>query len=294
MQRQEFQIVKELSINYPVTLLCGVMRVNRSGYYKWRSRQGQENRYILERRRLTELLLQEHEAHRAWGYHSLACEIRRKAGGTFSDNLTHKCCKAAQIKSEAKRYRYKKPGEESLIFPNRVKGCWNAKRPLELVVSDMTCIRCNGKLYEWTLFLDTFNNEIIAHSLSGTRGDVKPYYDCLKALCHKIGGKKKEQKAQVVLHTDQGSVYSSRAFAHAHSNYNILRSMSRAGTPTDNPIIESLNGWIKAELFLDFGARKSNNLQTTLNRYVHYFNHRRFAAALNYKTPIQFKTESGF
>ena len=28
--------------------------------------------------------------------------------------------------------------------------------------------------------------------------------------------------------------------------------MSRAGTPTDNPIIESLNGWIKEELFLDF------------------------------------------
>ena len=25
----------------------------------------------------------------------------------------------------------------------------------------MTCIRCNGRIYEWVLFIDTFNNEIL-------------------------------------------------------------------------------------------------------------------------------------
>ena len=70
--------------------------------------------------------------------------------------------------------------------------------------------------------------------------------------------------------------------------------MSRAGTPTDNPIIESLNGWIKAELVLDFGISKVSNIKEALNQYVRYFNCERFAAALNYKTPIQYKTELGF
>lgn len=269
------------------------MGVNRSGYYKWRKRRDRENQYVLNRRNLTELLVQEHTRHKAWGYHALSRSIRQQTGWIFSDNLAHKCCKAAGIKSKAKHYHYRKPGEESLIFPNLIQGCWKANKPLQIVVSDMTCIRCNGKLYEWTLFLDTFNNEIIAHALSDRRGDVKPYYDCLKTLCRKIG-KKKEQRPQTVLHTDQGSVYSSRAFARAHSHYNIIRSMSRAGTPTDNPIIESLNGWMKAELFLDFGTPKSRNLAATLKRYVHYFNHERPAAALDYKTPIQFKTELGF
>ncbi len=32
--------------------------------------------------------------------------------------------------------------------------------------------------------------------------------------------------------------------------YNIIRSMSRIGTPTDNPIIESKNGWLKTECTL--------------------------------------------
>ena len=67
--------------------------------------------------------------------------------------------------------------------------------------------------------------------------------------------------------------------------------MSRAGTPTDNPIIESLNGWMKAELILDFGISKVSNLKKTLDQYVLYFNSERFAAALDYKTPIQYRVK---
>lgn len=139
----------------------------------------------------------------------------------------------------------------------------------------------------------TFNNEIIAHSVSAHRGDPKTYYNCLDQLCKRVKNVK-EQTAGTVLHTDQGAVYSSRAFSRTHSNYNIIRSMSRAETPTDNPIIESLNGWMKAELILDFGISKVSNLKKTLDQYVLYFNSERFAAALDYKTPIQYRTELGF
>ena len=88
-------------------------------------------------------------------------------------------------------------------------------------------------------------------------GIPKPtiYYNCLDQLCKRVKNVK-EQTAGTVLHTDQGAVYSSRAFSRTHSNYNIIRSMSRAGTPTDNPIIESLNGWMKAELILDLVSVK--------------------------------------
>lgn len=269
------------------------MGINRSGYYKWVSRIDKPNRYEQNRELLTSLLLEQHKIHKSYGYHRLSGEIRKNTGWLFSDNLAHKCCKAAGIRSKAKRYKYKKPGEESIIYPNLVDNHWNASRPLELVVSDMTCIRNNGKLYEWTLFIDTFNNEIISHALSSYRGDPSPYYKCLDELKRRLR-KAKEQKAPLVLHTDQGSIYSSRAFARAHEQYNIIRSMSRAGTPTDNPIIESLNGWIKAELDLDFDMKHTKSLPKLLNCYVHYFNFERLAAALGYKSPIQYKTELGF
>ena len=70
--------------------------------------------------------------------------------------------------------------------------------------------------------------------------------------------------------------------------------MSRGGTPTDNPIIEALNGWIKEELYLDFGLADADNVPDLLNRFVHYYNFDRPAAALGYKSPVQYKTELGF
>jgi transposase InsO family protein len=145
-------------------------------------------------------------------------------------------------------------------------------------------------MYEWTYILDTFNNEIISHHISTKEGDKRPYYQCLEDLKTKI----KEQKDPVVLHTDQGSVYSSRAFSEAHKDYNIIRSMSRVATPTDNPIIESINGWIKSELRCDYTKEEKSDLPGFLNKYVEYFNNERPAYALGYLSPIQYKVKNGF
>ena len=153
-------------------------------------------------------------------------EVYEEAGRIFSHNLAHKCCKAAGISSKARKRSYKRPGEESVLFPNRVRGRWNANAPLQIVVSDMTVLKVGRTYWEWTLLLDTFNNEILAHSVSSQAGSNKPYYhwlDALKSLMEKREG----QNSEVIFHTDQGAVYSSRAYSNAHKHYNILRSMSR-------------------------------------------------------------------
>lgn len=266
------------------------MGVNRSGYYKWKKRKGTLNRYEKDRQILTNLLFEAHNKHKSYGYHRLAAVIKRETGWIFSDNLAHKCCKEAGIKSYARHYKYRKTGEEHILFPNQIRGRWNATRPLEIVVSDMTCLKHKGKRYEWTYILDTYNNEIIASHISDVIGDRRPYFKCLKDLTETM----KEQNAPLVLHTDQGAVYSSRAFFNAHKDYNIKRSMSRAGTPTDNPIIESINGWIKEELRTDFQYWKANSIYELIDEYVYYFNHDRPAYALNYKSPVQYRTEQGF
>ena len=70
--------------------------------------------------------------------------------------------------------------------------------------------------------------------------------------------------------------------------------MSRIGTPTDNPIIESLNGWMKEELYIDFKIYRSENIVRDINDYIEYYNTKRRAYALKYKTPVQYRTELGF
>ena len=280
---------------YPIVFLCQLMGVSKSGYYKWKNRQGVLNRYEQDRQLLTKLLSEQHKKHPSHGYHMLADDVFQATGWIFSHNLAHKCCKYAGIQSKARKYRYKKKDdEENVEFPNEVNGNWNATGPTQIVVSDMTVIKNKGRNWEWTLLVDTFNNEILAHQATPVQGDTKPYYHCLEALKKLAGKKNEEQTSQVVLHTDQGSVYSSQAFRQAHEHYNILRSMSKVGTPTDNAIIEALNGWIKEELYLDFGLETAEDVPKLLDEYVYYFNNRRPAAALGYKSPVQYKTELGF
>ena len=280
---------------YPIIFLCQFLGVSKSGYYKWKNRQGKLNRYEQDRQLLTKLLTEQHEKHPSHGYHMLADDVFQATGWLFSHNLAHKCCKEAGIRSKARKYRYqKKEGVEHIKFSNVVDGNWNAERPIQIVVSDMTVFKKNGKNWEGTLLVDTFNNEILAHQATPVTGSNKPYYHCLEVLKELAGKKNEEQTPQVVFHTDQGSVYSSQAFCQAHEHYNILRSMSKGGTPTDNAIIEALNGWIKEELYLDFGLETAEDVPSLLDEYVYYFNNRRPAAALGYKSPVQYKTELGF
>ena len=88
--------------------LCNIMDINRSGYYKWRSRKETPNRYEKDRILLTELLQDAHKAHPSHGYHRLARDVFYQTGWIFSDNLAHKCCKNAGIHSRARKGSYSK------------------------------------------------------------------------------------------------------------------------------------------------------------------------------------------
>ena len=149
----------------------------------------------------------------------------------------------------------------------------------------MTIFKAAKKTWQLVLMIDVFNNEIIAYSLTDSVGSNQSYYDCLEKLKNLI---------EDDLHTDQGAVYTSRAFEYSHRNSQIIRSMSRVATPTDNPINESLNGWIKQELYLDFGLANAEDVQKLIDDYVRYFNSSRLAYSLNYKTPKLYKQELGF
>ena len=101
--------------------------------------------------------------------------------------------------------------------------------------------------------------------------------------------KKQHPDYKMILHSDQGSVYASKAFNELLPMYNITHSMSRAGTPTDNAAMESINGWIKAELFMDFHVTRNKPVVNEINDYILFFNEQRPSYSLNYLTPVQYR-----
>lgn len=266
------------------------MPINRSGYYKWLKRD--INNYERNRNDLAVLIKEEHSIHPSYGYHALAKVIRDRTGWLFSDNLCHKVCKYEGIKSKCHHYQWSKPGREHIVFENLIHNNWHTTGPLQKIVSDMTVIRHRGKQYEWTFFLDTYNNAIIASDISSKQNDPKPYFSCRDQLLKIL---KKEGTAEpVYFHTDQGAVYSSASFNQALLNHNIIRSMSRSGTPTDNPIIESMNGWIKSQIWTDYRINDYDSIYKFIDHYIHYYNHERPMYKLNYKSPAEYTLSQGF
>ena len=272
------------------------MNISRSGYYKWLKNKDKLNRYEINRLELEKLIRDIHRIKPSYGYRRINTRILVETGWIVSDNLVHKVCKTLKIYSKAKHYgRYKKPGEESIKYHNLIKGNWKTKRPFEKIVSDTTRIWFKKKPYDWTFYLDIFNNEIVGYDVreseygNGTLNHRNALHSMLET---KI--KRGYEHLETIFHSDQGAVYSSLSFNKTFDNTSITRSMSRAGTPTDNPVIESKNGWLKKEMYIDFDINNYNTVQEFIEDIVKDNNEYRPSYALNYKTPVEYRTQLGF
>jgi transposase InsO family protein len=275
----------ELSGEFPVKLLCETMGVNRSSFYYWKKRLGDPSPRTKNLIDSIQLFQEYHMKYPSHGYRWLNAKIHLDTGLIMSDPFAHKCCKIAGIKSKSKHYRYKKPGDPGRVFPNLLSAELNIDGPLQCIVSDMTAFFVKGIYYELTLYMDLWNNEIVSHALSAKRGDRMTYISGLKDL---LELKRAHPEYQMILHSDQGSVYASKAFNDLLPMY-VNRSMSRAGTPMDNAAMESINGWIKAELFTDFHVTGEKPVEQEIVEYIAFFNEERPAYSLNYLTPKQYR-----
>ena len=275
-----------MSETFPVSRVCKLLGINRSGFYKWKYRLDHPSAKMKSFLQDVQIFKEYHERYPSHGYRWLNAKIRLDEGLVMSDQRAHRCCKFAGITSKTKHYRYKKSGVPSRVFPNLMLSGMNVDGPLQCVVSDMTAFRLNNIYYELTLYMDLWNNEILTYALSAKKGDRMTYIKGLNSL---IELKKLNSDMKMILHTDQGSVYASKEFNDVLPLFNITHSMSRAGTPTDNAAMESINGWIKTEMKLDFHLI-GEDVKREIEEYIKFYNEERPAYALNYLTPKQYRT----
>lgn len=263
------------------------MGVSRSGYYKWKKRD--QSKRDIKREEMIALVEAVHAEHQSHGYRWTAAYIRLEYGYECSDNYVYKCFRFLGIKAETRHqihYRKRKVKDK---YPNLIFNTWETvDRPRQVIVSDMTAFKFWILYFEVTFYFDVFTKEILTYKVAARKGDRNQYIDGLEDIRALLKG----QKEPVVLHTDQGSVYASMAYNDIIKDTVIIRSMSRAGKPTDNPVNESINGWMKEELYMDFKIDTCSNrdeFTATLERYVDFYNKHRPCYALGYDTPVNFR-----
>ncbi|MER2027215.1 MAG: IS3 family transposase [Lachnospiraceae bacterium] len=276
-----------LSREYDVQDLCALMGVSRSGYYKWKKRAKSERDIMREE--MIALVETVHADHKSHGYRWTAAYIRLEYGYECSDNYIYKCFRFLGIKAETKHQVHYRRRKERDKYPNLIYTTWETvDRPRQVIVSDMMAFKFWILYFEVTFYFDVFTKEILTYKVAARKGDRNQYINGLEDVKDLLKG----QTEPVVLHTDQGSVYASMAYNDLIKDTVIVRSMSRAGKPTDNPVNESLNGWMKEELYMDFRideCRSRDEFMAVLERYDDFYNNHRPCYALGYDTPVNYR-----
>lgn len=273
---------------HSVAELCMIYSVSRSGYYKWLQRSGKANRYERSQQILDAYVSDIHAHHPMMGYRSIRDTIALEFGWLVSDPSVWKFMKRLKIHGYT---RHKKNltvgiGMEHMRYPNLLQRNFMATAPMQKVVTDVTYIKFSGKWFYLAAYLDLFNNEILEWELSDTFDNylvMKPAERLLKRT--------ESSEHQVLLHSDQGTQYSSAGFCNLLAKYNAIQSMSRAGMPHDNAVMESFWGRFKDTLRQHFRYWEKNDLYDIVAQCVHYFNDVRLVRKLNGKPPVLFRTE---
>lgn len=173
-------------------------------------------------------------------------------------------------------------GQPYHIADNLLKRDFQADQPLQKLVTDITYLPFGQKQLYLSSIQDLFNGEIIAYSI-GDCQDTDFVLDTMAQLPPLPKG--------CLLHSDQGSVYTSYAYQQAIKEKGITMSMSRKGTPADNASIESFHASLKSETFYLDELRSTTTaiVEQTVENYIHYYNHIRIQTKLNNQPPVQYR-----
>ncbi|MDV9712033.1 IS3 family transposase [Clostridioides difficile] len=94
-----------------------------------------------------------------------------------------------------------------------------------------------------------------------------------------------------ILHTDQGSQYTSRSYSKRLKDNGIIQSMSRRGNCWDNAPIESFFSHFKSELIYLIDTTDPREMISLINDYIYFYNNERIQLK-NGMSPIEYRTHS--
>jgi putative transposase len=269
---------------YPIEVMCLVLRASKSGYYDWR--QGRVSPRLLRRQQLLEEIKRIHEESRGnYGSPRITRELRNR-GIVVNKKTVAEVMKENGIQAKhRKKFKATTNSKHKLpLAKNRLKRNFNAKKPNQAWVSDITYIRTDeGWLYLAT-FIDLFSRKVVGWSMS-ERMTSDLVVDAFRMALFR-----QKRKAPKVVHSDRGVQYASEAFRNELKAHGCKRSMSKKGDCWDNAVAESFFGTLKTELVHHEKYKTREQARLSIFDYIEvFYNRRRLHSYLNYVSPEDFE-----
>jgi len=272
--------------NYPVTILCRVLHIARSGYYAW-TRRGVSARATADQALIDQIALIHARSRHTYGTPRVHAALRASGVRCGSRRVARRM-RAAGLAGchRRRRTRTTVPDPARVPAPNLVARDFTAAGPDRLWIGDITYIATwEGWLY-LAVLLDAHSRRVVGWALADhLRTELT-----LDALAMARGSRR--PAAGLIHHTDRGGQYAAIAYQEVLAARDITASMSRAGDCYDNAMAESFFATLKAELVDTRPWPTRQTARQAIFEWIEvFYNRQRSHSALGYQPPVAFEQE---
>lgn len=282
-----YALIQQLAPTHPVTGLCALLAVGRSGYYAWRGRGPSPRQQ--EDARLAPIVAATFEATcRTYGRRRLTHELKTQ-GHPCGEGRVGRLLRAQGLCARPQR-RFRPQTTDSRhdqpIAPNRLAEGPAPTRPDEVWVTDFTYLPTTAGWLFLAVVLDRYSRRVVGWAFSSTLNTALALAALRMAVQHR------RPSAGLIHHSDRGSQYASAAYRAELARHGLEASMSRAGNPYDNAAMESFYSTLKTECVGRAGSLDPAAMQALVFDYVEtFYNRVRRHSALGYQSPVDFEQQ---
>jgi len=281
---QIYEIINSIK-NYPISNMCKIANVSKSGYYKWLKTKDLINpQEIIDNVLVKEIF---NSNKKKYGIRRIKMELN-EIGIVMNRKKIARIMKEQNLQTKIRRKNpYKEKIKDVLTdyyCDNILMQDFKNRKPFEAFGIDITYLKYNNKFGYLCTLIDVKTSEIISYGISDNLkvdfvlGTVKYAIDNLSTI----------KTAALIIHSDRGSHFRAKSYKELLEKNNIIQSMSLPGNPKDNAVIESFFGHLKDEIELK-NVKTFDELVEIIHSYMYYYNNDRKQWNKNRMTPIEYR-----
>jgi putative transposase len=276
-----YAFIHEEQQNHSIKTLCALLKVSKSGYYKWLGRPLSER--AKRRCELQQSIELVHEQSRRNYGSPRVHKALANNGVKVNKKTVADIMRKAGIRAKSRR-KFKATTDsnhELPIAPNLLDRQFHKRRVNDVWVSDITYIdTAEGWLY-LAVFIDLGSRKVVGWSMDSTMTTE------LVLNAFRMGISNAGRPPNMV-HSDRGCQYASDMFVAELKLRGCIQSMSRKGNCWDNAVAESFFGSLKREAVYHYRFNTRQEAKACIFDYVEaFYNRFRLHSALGYLTPVE-------
>lgn len=261
-----------------------MLNISRSEYYDYVQRP-KSNRSLENEALADEVRRIFFEHHRRYGCKRIQKVLEQRHIAVNHKRVAHIMqLNGLRAKGARKNYRFIPNTTRYEARNNILNRAFTTQTKNRVWVGDITYVpTASGFLY-LAVFIDIFSRKVVGWAM-----DTNLRHILATSAFSQAYGREHPEKG-LLIHTDQGSQYTSQQFTNLLERHGCVHSMSRKGNPYDNAVIESFFKTLKRELVNDAIYADPQQARMSIFRYIEtYYNEKRLHSSLGWISPNQFE-----